>query len=45
MCDADLASHYGVETKALVRAVKRNLGRFPEDFMFQLTKEEFDNLR
>ena len=35
----------GVETKALVRAVKRNVGRFPEDFMFQLTKAEFDNLR
>lgn len=45
MLDADLASLYGVETKALVRAVKRNLGRFPEDFMFQLTKAEFDNLR
>ena len=44
MLDADLASLYGVETKALVRAVKRNLGRFPEDFMFQLTKVEFDNL-
>jgi phage regulator Rha-like protein len=45
MLDADLATLYGVETKALVRAVKRNLGRFPEDFMFQLTKAEFDNLR
>src|SRR5437868_4083383 len=45
MLDADLASLYGVETKALVRAVKRNLTRFPEDFMFQLTKEEFNNLR
>ena len=38
--DRDLASLYGVETKALNQAVKRNLGRFPEDFMFQLTKEE-----
>lgn len=43
--DADLATLYGVETKALVRAVKRNLDRFPADFMFQLTKDEFDNLR
>ena len=38
--DRDLAALYGVETKALNQAVKRNLGRFPEDFMFQLTKEE-----
>ncbi len=45
MLDADLAALYGVETKALVRAVKRNIDRFPEDFMFQLTKAEFDNLR
>ena len=45
MLDADLAKLYQVETKALNRAVKRNLDRFPEDFMFQLTKEEFDNLR
>jgi hypothetical protein len=45
MLDADLASLYGIETKALVRAVKRNLRRFPEDFMFQLTQAEFDNLR
>ncbi len=45
MFDADLALMYGVETGALVRAVKRNLGRFPEDFMFQLTNEEFSNLR
>lgn len=45
MLDADLAALYGVETKALVRAVKRNVERFPEDFMFQLTKSEFDNLR
>jgi len=40
MLDSDLAILYGVETKALVRAVKRNIDRFPEDFMFQLTKEE-----
>ena len=40
MLDSDLAALYGVETKALNRAVKRNGERFPEDFMFQLTKEE-----
>jgi len=45
MLDADLAEMYGVETKALVRAVKRNLGRFPEDFHFQLSKVEWENLR
>src|SRR5437667_11689855 len=45
MLDADLAALYEVETKALVRAVKRNLDRFPEDFMFQLTAEEFEGLR
>jgi hypothetical protein len=43
--DEDLAALYAVETKALNRAVKRNLDRFPEDFMFQLTAEEFANLR
>ena len=45
MLDADLATLYEVETKALIQAVKRNIGRFPEDFMFQLTKEEFEHLR
>jgi phage regulator Rha-like protein len=45
MLDADLAALYGVETKMLVRAVKRNINRFPTDFSFQLSKEEFDNLR
>jgi len=45
MLDADLADLYGVETKRLVEAVKRNLDRFPEDFMFQLTKKEHDHLR
>lgn len=45
MLDADLAALYGVETKVLVQAVKRNIDRFPGDFMFQLTKQEFDNLR
>ncbi len=45
MLDADLAGLYGVETKALTRAVRRNLDRFPDDFMFQLDAEEFANLR
>ena len=40
MLDKDLAKLYGVETKVLNQAVKRNIKRFPEDFMFQLTKEE-----
>ena len=40
MIDADLAKLYGVETKKLNQAVKRNIKRFPEDFMFQLTNEE-----
>lgn len=43
--DADLAALYEVETKALNQAIKRNLDRFPEDFMFQLTAEEADLLR
>ncbi len=45
MLDADLADPYGVETGILNRAVKRNIDRFPSDFMFQLTEEEFKNLR
>jgi hypothetical protein len=45
MLDEDLAALYEVETKALNRAVKRNLDRFPEDFMFQLSADEFANLR
>ena len=45
MLDADLAALYGVDTKVFVQAVKRNMDRFPEDFMFQLTKQEYDNLR
>jgi phage regulator Rha-like protein len=44
MLDADLAELYGVATGNLNKAVKRNIARFPEDFMFQLTKEEFNNL-
>ncbi len=43
--DSDLAELYGVETRALVQAVKRNIDRFPEDFMFQLTSEEYAFLR
>ena len=43
--DADLARLYGVSTKQLNQAVKRNAERFPDDFMFQLTVEEHDNLR
>jgi len=45
MLDRDLAALYETETKALNLAVKRNLKRFPKDFMFQLTKEEFEDLR
>ena len=45
MLDFDLAALYGVETKRLKEQVKRNLSRFPEDFMFELSREEFDNLR
>jgi hypothetical protein len=45
MLDADLARLYGVETKALVQAVKRNIDRFPPDFMFQLTNHELTVLR
>ena len=44
MLDKDLAVLYGVTTGNLNKAVKRNIKRFPEDFMFQLTKQEFDNL-
>jgi hypothetical protein len=45
MLDADLATLYGVETRELNQAVRRNIERFPEDFMFQLTQEEFATLR
>ena len=44
MLDRDLAELYGVTTGNLNKAVSRNIARFPDDFMFQLTKEEFDNL-
>lgn len=45
MLDEDLARLYQVRTKALVQAIKRNINRFPEDFMFQLTSEEYSSLR
>lgn len=45
MLDRDLAALYGVETKRLNEAVKRNVNRFPEDFMFVLTDEEWLRLR
>ncbi|OIN97634.1 DNA-binding protein [Candidatus Desantisbacteria bacterium CG_4_10_14_0_8_um_filter_48_22] len=45
MLDRDLAELYGVETKQLTRQVRRNIDRFPTDFMFQLTREEFTNLK
>ena len=45
MLDNDLAGLYGVETKQLKRAVKRNIERFPDDFMFEITAEEYDSLR
>lgn len=45
LLDADLAVLYDVETRVLVQAVKRNIERFPSDFMFQLTKREFSHLR
>ena len=45
MLDFDLAFFYRTETKVLKQAIRRNLNRFPSDFMFELSKEEFDNLR
>ncbi len=45
MIDRDLAELYGVETKVLNQAVNRNIERFPEDFMFQLSREELRNLK
>jgi len=45
MLDRDLAALYKVETKVLNQAVKRNIKRFPSDFMFQLSEDEFENLR
>ena len=43
MLDSDLAEVYGVETKVLKQAVRRNMTRFPEDFMFEMNKEELDS--
>tara|TARA_B100000315_G_C14473631_1_gene539567 strand:- start:287 stop:742 length:456 start_codon:yes stop_codon:yes gene_type:complete len=45
MLDSDLAELYGVEVKHLKRQVRRNIGRFPEDFMIELSKEEYEPLR
>ena len=45
MLDSDLAELYGVETRRLNEQVKRNLLRFPDDFMFQLSDDEFNNLK
>jgi phage regulator Rha-like protein len=45
MLDRDLADLYGVETKQLKRAVRRNMDRFPEDFMLEMTKQELENWR
>ncbi len=45
MLDRDLAELYKVETRILNQAVKRNIERFPKDFMFQLTNDEFENLK
>ena len=44
MLDSDLARLYGVETRALKQAVRRNIGRFPSDFMFELSIEEYNNV-
>ena len=45
MLDRDLAMLYGIETRVLKQAVKRNISRFPEDFMFELSQIEFNNLK
>lgn len=45
MLDVNLAELYGISTKVLIQAIKRNANRFPFDFMFQLTQEEYDNMR
>jgi hypothetical protein len=45
MLDSDLAELYGVQTKVLLQAVKRNIDRFPEDFLFQFSKQELENWR
>jgi hypothetical protein len=45
MIDSDLSELYGIETRRLNEQVKRNISRFPEDFMFQLSEDEFANLK
>ena len=45
MIDSDLAELYGIETRALKQAVRRNMNRFPPDFMFEMDQEEFENWR
>lgn len=45
MLDSDLAELYGVETRVLNQSIRRNIERFPDDFMFQLTGEEWESLR
>lgn len=45
MLDEDLASIYGVETKVMNQAIRRNIERFPKDFMFQITMQEYENLK
>ncbi len=45
MLDIDLAELYGVETKVLKQAVRRNIDRFPADFMFEFTRDKLNNLR
>ncbi|WP_245546769.1 ORF6N domain-containing protein [Pseudopedobacter saltans] len=45
MLDSDLALLYGIDTKRINEQVKRNIDRFPEDFIFQLTEYEFQNLK
>jgi len=45
LLDMDLAEFYGVETRSLIQAVKRNIERFSSDFVFQLDQDEFDSLR
>jgi len=45
MLDKDLSELYQIETSQLKRQVRRNIERFPSDFMFELTKEEFENLK
>ena len=45
MLDSELGELYGVETRSLIQAVKRNIDRFPHDFMFQLNQKEYESLR